>query len=96
MLTGKQRAYLRSLGHEMEPIFQVGKGGVTDELIKQLDNAIQARELIKVRVLKNSAEEPADIAEEVAEALGADLAQRIGRNFLIYRKSKDKPIIVLP
>lgn len=96
MLTSKQRAYLRSMGNELEAIFQIGKGGITEEIITQLDNALEARELIKVKVLKNCLEDPAYIAEEVNEALGAELVQRIGRSFLIYRESDEKQTINLP
>lgn len=93
MLTSKQRAHLRSLGNEMEPIFQIGKSGLTEEIVKQLDNALTARELIKVRVLKNCLDEPRDIADQVSQATDADLVQSIGRNFLLFRESDEQRII---
>lgn len=93
MLTSKQRAHLRSLSNEMEPIFQIGKGGLTEEIFKQLDNALTARGLIKVRVLKNCLDEPDVVAEEASQAIGAELVQRIGRNFVLFRESDDLGII---
>ncbi len=96
MLNSKQRAYLRSLGNELEPIFQIGKGGLSDELLDQLDAALEARELIKVRVLKNCLEDEGDIADEISEALDCDVVQRIGRVILLYRPSIEDPRIVLP
>lgn len=96
MLNSKQRAYLRSLGNELDPIFQIGKGGLTDEIVSELGDALEARELIKVRVLKNSIEDPKEVAEEVGKALDADVVQKIGRNFLLYRESSKDPRIDLP
>ena len=96
MLNSKQRAYLRSLGNDLEPIFQIGKGGLSDELLDQLDAALEARELIKVRVLKNCLEDEGDIADEISEALDCDVVQRIGRVILLYRPSIEDPRIVLP
>jgi len=96
MLNSKQRAYLRSLGNELEPVFQIGKGGLTDELLDQLDLVLEARELIKVRVLKNCLEDEDDLADQISEALDCDVVQRIGRVFLLYRPSLENPRIVLP
>ncbi|NLM39093.1 MAG: ribosome assembly RNA-binding protein YhbY [Firmicutes bacterium] len=95
-MNSKQRAYLRSLGNELEPIFQIGKGGLSDELLDQLDAALEARELIKVRVLKNCLDDEGDIADEISEALDCDVVQRIGRVILLYRPSIEDPRIVLP
>lgn len=89
VLTSKERARLRSLGNELEPIFQIGKGGVTDEIINQLDQALTARELIKVRVLKNSLEEPREAAEKISAATDSEVVQVIGRNFILYREKVD-------
>ena len=96
MLTGKQKGYLRSMGNEMDPILQVGKGGITDSVVTQTDEVLEVRELIKCRVLQNSSEEPKSVADELAEQVQADLVQVIGRNFLLFRPSKNKPVIVLP
>lgn len=96
MLTGKQKRHLRALGNEMDPILQVGKGGITEAVINQTNETLEARELIKCRVLQNCSEDPKTVANELAEQVQADLVQVIGRNFLLFRPSKDKPIIVLP
>ncbi|NLI92408.1 MAG: ribosome assembly RNA-binding protein YhbY [Peptococcaceae bacterium] len=96
MLTGKQKRYLRSLGNEMEPILFVGKEEITENVIKQANNALEARELIKGRVLQNCADVPQNIAMELAGAAKAELVQVIGRNFLLYRMSEEKTRIILP
>lgn len=96
MLNSKQRAYLRSLGNELDPVFQIGKGGLSEEMLDQLDAVLEARELIKVRVLKNCLEDEGDLADEISEALDCDVVQRIGRVFLLYRPSLEDPQIILP
>jgi RNA-binding protein len=96
MLTSKQRAYLRGLGNELDPIFQIGKGGLSEEIINQLDAALEARELIKVRVLKSCLDDASDLAEEIAEALEAHVVQKIGKSFLLYREALEEPQIRLP
>jgi len=96
VLTGKQKGFLRSMGNEMDPILQVGKGGITEAVITQTDEVLEVRELIKCRVLQNCSEEPKSVAAELAEHVQADLVQVIGRNFLLFRQSKDKPVLVLP
>ena len=96
MLTSKQRAYLRSLAQDLEPIFQVGKGGISENMCEQISNALEARELIKLRVLDNSDYTAKEAAEEIAEVVGADSVQVIGTKFVLYRESKDKKKIELP
>ena len=96
MLTGKQKRFLRALGNEMEPILFVGKEEITGNVVKQADDALEARELIKGRVLQNCADHPQNIAGKLAEAVDAELVQVIGRNFLLYRASQEKPRIELP
>lgn len=96
MLTGKQKRFLRAMGNEMVPILQVGKGGIVDTVVTQADEALEARELIKGRVLQNCSEEPKTVAAELAEQSEAELVQVIGRNFLLFRQSKTKPLLVLP
>ncbi len=96
MLTSKQRAYLRSLAQDLDPIFQVGKGGISDNMCEQISNALEARELIKLRVLDNSDYTAKEAAEEIAEAVGADSVQVIGTKFVLYRESTDKKKIELP
>lgn len=96
MLTGKQRKYLKSLAHNIDPILQIGKYGVTENLLVQMDEALEARELIKVKILNNSALEANDVANEVSEKLRAEFVQSIGNKFTIYRESQDKKRIELP
>jgi RNA-binding protein len=96
VLTGKQKRYLRAMGNEMEPILQVGKAGITETVVTQTDETLEARELIKGRVLQNCSEEPKNVADQLAAEVQADLVQVIGRTFLLYRPSKNKPLIELP
>lgn len=96
MLTSKQRSFLRSMGNPMEPLFQVGKGGLTDNVIQAVEDALLARELIKLRILPSLLQEPKEVAHELAEALGADVVQVIGKSFLIYKRNPEEPRIELP
>lgn len=96
MLTGKQRGYLRGLANTVPPIFQVGKGGINENMVKQFDDALEARELIKATVLKNSLEDNRNICEELAERTGAEVVQVIGSKFVLYRESKNNKVIELP
>ncbi|MFA5523923.1 MAG: ribosome assembly RNA-binding protein YhbY [Tissierellales bacterium] len=96
MISGKQRSYLKSLANKLEPIFQVGKNGVTDNFIKQLDEALEAREIIKINVLNNSLLNAKDVAIEVTEKLDAEFVQSIGNKFVLYRESKENKKIELP
>ncbi len=96
MLTGKQKRYLRSLAHHLDPIFQIGKGGVNDNMVKQINEALEARELIKVSILKNSLEEPTEAAEAFVQGTGAELVQIIGHTIVLYKESKENKEIELP
>ncbi|RAV21831.1 ribosome assembly RNA-binding protein YhbY [Paenibacillus contaminans] len=96
MLTGKQKRYLRSQAHHLTPIFQVGKGGVNDHLIKHIEDAIEVRELIKISVLNNNDDDRNEIAEELADRSGAELVQVIGKTIVLYKESKDNKKIELP
>jgi RNA-binding protein len=95
MLTSKQRAYLRGLGNTLEPIFLIGKGGVTETMINEIDAALEKRELIKLKVLNNSLEDPREASNLIADQLGADVVQVIGGKFILYRPSKENPQIQL-
>ena len=88
MLTSKQRAYLRSLAVHTDTIFQVGKGGITDNMTEQISNALEARELIKLRVLDNCEYSSREAAEVIAEIVGAEVVQTVGTRFVLYRESK--------
>ncbi|MFC7681453.1 ribosome assembly RNA-binding protein YhbY [Paenibacillus sp. GCM10028914] len=96
MLTGKQKRYLRSMAHHLDPIFQVGKGGSNDHLIRHISEAIEKRELLKVSVLNNCIEDPREIAAELAKGAKAELVQVIGKTIVLYKESKDNKTIELP
>lgn len=94
-MTTKQRAYLKGLAMKLDAIFQIGKGGITDESVLQISNALEARELIKVKVLETSPYTAREAADAVAEATGAECVQVIGNKFVLYRRSEKKPKIEL-
>ena len=96
MITSKQRSYLKSIAHNIDPLFQLGKYGVTENFLKQVDEALEARELIKIKVLNNSLLEAKQVANEIADELNAEFVQSIGNKFVLYRESKDKKKIELP
>lgn len=95
MLTSKQRAYLRGLASSYDTIMQIGKGGVNDNLVKTISDALEARELIKLRVLENSDYTPREAADEIAEKVGADVVTVIGTKFVLYRESEKNKKIFL-
>ena len=95
MITSKQRAYLRGLANKMEPIFQIGKGGINENLIKQLDDALEARELIKLHILDTAFMDSRETLSELAEVLGAEPVQAIGSKIVLYRESENKKKIEL-
>lgn len=96
MLTGKQKRHLRSLAHSLQPIFQVGKGGTNEQMIRQISEALERRELIKVSILNNNLDDPKEVAEELAEGAGAELVQLIGRTIVLYKESREYKQIELP
>lgn len=95
-MTSKQRAYLRGLANRMPAILQIGKGGLNDNLISTVSDALEARELIKLHVLENSGEDPRALGFQMAELLEAELVAVTGRKLLLYRASSKKPVIELP
>ena len=96
MLNSKQRAYLRSLAMGLDTIFQIGKGGITEETCLQISNALEARELIKARVLDNSGYTAKEAANEIAESIGCDVVACVGSKFVLYKESEKKKRIELP
>ena len=95
--TSKQRAYLKSLAMTMDPVVQVGKASLTPELTKAVDEALNARELIKVSVLQNCTDDPREIADYLADRTHSDVVQVIGKKIVLYKEGKDnKKKIVLP
>jgi len=95
MLTSKQRAYLRGLANTEKAIMQIGKGGISENLVKTVSDALEARELIKLTVLENCMYTPKEAANELAEACGADVAGVIGRKIILYRESVNNKKIEL-
>lgn len=97
-LTSKERAYLRSLANTMDPIFQYGKDGLSENFIKQINDAIEVRELIKISVLENADADVKELAAEICEKAHCQSVQIIGRRIVFYRQArdKDKRKIVLP
>ena len=95
-MTSKQRAYLKSLASNLNPVFQVGKSSLTPELTEAIGEAFNKNELIKVAVLKYCADDPDEIAQMVAERTHSQLVQVIGKKFVLYKPDKDKPKIQLP
>ena len=96
MLTGKQRRYLRSQAHHLNPILQVGKAGVTENLVEQVRLALEAHELIKVSILQNCDEDRHEVAEKLAGGTGADLVQVLGKTVVLFRPSSTRSQIELP
>lgn len=95
-MTSKQRAYLKSLAMNIEPIINVGKASVTPEIVTAVDEAIEKRELIKLGVLKNCMDDPRGIAETIAERTKSQVVQIIGKKIVLYRPNKKDPKIILP
>lgn len=96
MITSKQRAYLRSLAQNIDAIFQIGKNGINDNQIKQLIDALEARELIKITILDSTADDKQTIANELAEKTNSEVVQVIGKKITLYKRSKEHPTIELP
>jgi RNA-binding protein len=96
MITGKQRSYLKKLAHNERAIYQIGKEGLTENIIKQFDEGLEARELVKTSVLKNSLFTAREAAEHIAEKTGAEIVSVMGNKFVLYRKSEKKSKIKLP
>lgn len=96
-MTSKQRAYLKSLAMKVEPIFQLGKGGLTPENTAAVEEALAARELIKISVLQNCLEDPREMAAVLAERTHSQVVQVIGKKIVLYREGKnEKKKIILP
>ncbi|KOO43848.1 ribosome assembly RNA-binding protein YhbY [Priestia koreensis] len=96
MLKGKQKRFLRSKAHHLNPIFQVGKGGVNDNMIKQITEALEVRELIKVSVLQNCEEDRYTVSEQISSGAKAELVQVIGNTIVLYKESRENKQLVLP
>lgn len=95
MLTSKQRAHLKSLANGIDTILQVGKGGISEALIKQVDDALTARELVKIKVLENAPAFAKEFAQEIAEATKSEVVQVIGMKIVLFRRNMKEPKISL-
>ena len=96
MITGKQRAYLRSLAQKITPIFQIGKNGIEETFLVQIEQALEKRELIKIKVLENSGMETREASDIICSKIGCEGIQAIGNKIVLYKKSKNNPKIELP
>lgn len=96
MLTSKQRAYLRGLANSLDPILHAGKGGISGAMIRQADEALTAREILKGRVLESAPVTPRELAEQIAAAVNAEVVQVIGRTFVLFRQKPKDSQITLP
>lgn len=96
MITGKQRAYLRSIGNTLTPIFQIGKNGVEEAFLNQLEEALEAREILKIKVLENSGLTAREASDFICERIGAEGIQAIGNKIVLFKQSSKKPKIELP
>ncbi len=96
IMTSKQRAYLRGLANTIDSIFQIGKSGISENLIKQLNDALEARELIKISTLETAPAGARDLGEEIAIATNSILVQTIGNKITLYRPKKENSKINLP
>jgi RNA-binding protein len=95
-LTGKQRRHLRALGHHLDALVQLGKLGLTDGVVDALDIALERHELVKLRLGTECPDDRDAVADELGPRLKAEVAQRMGRTILLYRRHPKKPVIVLP
>jgi RNA-binding protein len=96
MLTGKQKRFLRAKAHHLSPIFQVGKGGVNDNMLTQIEETLERRELMKVSILQNCEEDRYDVADSLVRGTRAELVQVIGHTVVLYKESRENKQIVLP
>ena len=96
MITSKQRSYLRSLAHNIDPTVYIGKAGVTDNVIKEIDQCLEARELVKIKLQEGAELDAKTVANELAPGFRAEFVQAIGRKFTLYRESKENKQIELP
>ncbi|AOV07926.1 ribosome assembly RNA-binding protein YhbY [Sporosarcina ureilytica] len=96
MLTGKQKRFLRSEAHHLQPLFQIGKQGLTESVITQIEEALESKELIKVNILQNCSEDRKTISEKLSERVGLHVVQVIGNVLILYKESVDNKQIQLP
>ncbi|MBR5712556.1 MAG: ribosome assembly RNA-binding protein YhbY [Lachnospiraceae bacterium] len=95
-MTTKQRAYLKGLAMNIEPTYRIGKSSLTPEFCEGIREVLEARELVKVSVLNNCADDPKELAKTLSERTGSEVVQVIGKKIVLYRESKTKKTIILP
>lgn len=95
-MTTKQRAYLKGLAMNIDPIYNIGKASITPEFTTGISEALEARELIKISVLKNCADDPHELAQILAERTCSEVVQVIGKKIVLYKRSKENQRITLP
>lgn len=95
-LTGKQKRFLRSEAHHIDPIFQIGKSGINENMVEQIKDALEKRELIKVHILQNNIDDKGDLAESLSSATDSHLVQQIGSMIVLYKTSVNHKKIELP
>ena len=96
MITSKQRRFLRSMAHELDPVIFIGKAGITENVIRETDQCLEARELVKFKVQEGCQWKAEEAADLLRSQVGAEFVQAIGRKFTLYRESKEKKQIILP
>lgn len=96
MLTGKQKSFLRSKAHHLQPAIQIGKNGLTESVMDQIEEALEAKELIKITILQNCSEDKNEIAARMTKYEGIEIVQIIGNIIVLYRESLEKKTIELP
>lgn len=96
MLSNKQKRYLRKEAHQLKPIFQIGKSGIHETFIKEIIDALETRELVKISILQNALEDPKDAGELLEGRTGAELVQVIGSTIILYKESRENKQINLP
>ena len=96
IMTSKQRAYLKGLAMNLEPVFQIGKSSVTPENVEAISEVFNTRELVKISILKNCLDDPKEVANTVVERTRSQVVQVIGKKFVLYKPFKENPKIILP
>lgn len=96
MITGKQRSFLKGLAQKTDPTVYIGKQGITENVIKEMETGFEARELVKVKLQEGCMMDAKEAANEVAAVTGAEFVQAIGRKFVLYKESRENKQIVLP
>ncbi|EFU84781.1 ribosome assembly RNA-binding protein YhbY [Staphylococcus lugdunensis] len=96
MLTGKQKRYLRSLAHNTDPTFQIGKSGINENMCKQISDTLEKRELVKIHILQNNFDDKNDLAIQLASSTKSEVVQIIGSMIVLYKESEENKHINLP